>query len=96
MLLDSLAGALAVVTGGARGIGRGIARTLLGEGAAVVIASRTRSDLDEACEELAPLGQVTAVREQSSYVTGAVLPVDGGQSAVLSMPISIELGEEAR
>lgn len=72
MLLDSLAGALAVVTGGARGIGRGIARTLLGEGAAWLL------------------------REQSSYVTGAVLPVDGGQSVVLSMPISIELGEEAR
>jgi NAD(P)-dependent dehydrogenase (short-subunit alcohol dehydrogenase family) len=61
-LLNSLAGTLAVVTGGARGIGRGIARALLGEGAAVVIASRTRTDLDEACQELSPLGQVTAVQ----------------------------------
>jgi NAD(P)-dependent dehydrogenase (short-subunit alcohol dehydrogenase family) len=57
-----MAGGLAVITGGARGIGRGIARTLLGEGAAVVIASRTRSDLDEGCEELASLGRVTAVQ----------------------------------
>jgi NAD(P)-dependent dehydrogenase (short-subunit alcohol dehydrogenase family) len=31
------------------------------------------------------------LRQQSSYVTGAVIPVDGGQSAVLPMPTDVEV-----
>src|SRR3954447_1910059 len=62
MMRASLEGSVAVVTGGARGIGRGIARSLLEEGMTVVVASRTQSDLDQACDELGPVGAIGAVR----------------------------------
>ena len=49
-----------IVTGGARGIGRGIATVLLHHGATVTIATRTREELTEAARELSALGPVTA------------------------------------
>jgi NAD(P)-dependent dehydrogenase (short-subunit alcohol dehydrogenase family) len=45
-----LEGQVAVVTGGGRGFGQWIARGLAAEGAAVVVTSRTRSELDETVE----------------------------------------------
>jgi len=50
---DILAGRVAVVTGGATGIGREIARTLGRHGARLCIASRKRANLERACEDLA-------------------------------------------
>lgn len=44
---DGLGGQVAIVTGGGRGIGRGVAQTLASEGAAVAIVSRTKEQLDE-------------------------------------------------
>jgi 3-oxoacyl-[acyl-carrier protein] reductase len=58
-----LEGKVAVISGGSRGIGRAIATLLAGEGASVVIASRTQSSLDDAAaaiEATAP-GRVEAV-----------------------------------
>lgn len=58
-----LEGRVAIVSGGSRGIGRSIAETLAAEGARVVIASRTLSNLEEAAEHIetfAP-GRVHAV-----------------------------------
>jgi NAD(P)-dependent dehydrogenase (short-subunit alcohol dehydrogenase family) len=63
----SLSGRTAIVTGGGRGIGRGIARVLLGHGATVVVASRTQSDLDATCAELGGLGGIDAVRCDVSH-----------------------------
>ncbi len=51
-----LAGQVHVVTGGSRGLGLATARVLVGEGASVVLAGRTRSSLDAAAAELETAG----------------------------------------
>lgn len=55
-------GAVAVVTGGAGGIGRGIVGALLRRGAAVVIADVEQQAIDGAIEELSRLGEVSGRR----------------------------------
>lgn len=53
---DALAGRTAFITGGGSGIGFGISRLLAAHGANVVMASRNRSRLDEACSAIATDG----------------------------------------
>jgi NAD(P)-dependent dehydrogenase (short-subunit alcohol dehydrogenase family) len=59
--LEDLNGRVAVVTGGAAGIGRGIVEALLDEGARVVIADVEQGVLDVAVKELSEAGQVRGV-----------------------------------
>lgn len=54
--VEKLEGQVAVVTGGGRGIGRAIAATFAGEGANVVVSSRTRAELDWTVAECKALG----------------------------------------
>jgi NAD(P)-dependent dehydrogenase (short-subunit alcohol dehydrogenase family) len=51
-----LTGKVAIVTGGTKGIGRGIAEALVGEGLNVLISARHESEIKEATEALNKLG----------------------------------------
>ncbi|TSD49560.1 SDR family NAD(P)-dependent oxidoreductase [Rhodococcus sp. KBS0724] len=60
--MRDLQGRVAVVTGGANGIGLGLARRFLQEGMKVVVADNDFGDLDRAEKDLSTLGEVLAVR----------------------------------
>ena len=64
--LQELAGKTAVVTGGASGIGKGIAQALKAEGMTVVIADIERRALDAAAEEIGAMGVVADVSSMAS------------------------------
>ena len=59
-------GMVAVVTGGAGGIGRGLVGALLRQGATVVIADVEQGAIDAAVAELTPLGKVSGHRTDVS------------------------------
>jgi 3-oxoacyl-[acyl-carrier protein] reductase len=61
-MFNSLQGRSAVVTGGSKGIGRGIARTFAAAGIDVVVTGRNQADLDAAVADLAELpGRVSSL-----------------------------------
>lgn len=66
MRMDHLTGLVAVVTGGANGIGRAIVEALLDEGATVVIADIEEPVLAATVEALAGRGDVSGVRTDVS------------------------------
>lgn len=54
----ALQGKVALVTGGARGIGRGVVQTLLARGACVAAVSRSAEDVAATARELGDLGEL--------------------------------------
>ena len=64
--IAELSGKVAVVTGGASGIGAGIARQLVAEGMKVVIADIEQGALDKAAAELGAIGVRTDVSDADS------------------------------
>ncbi len=54
--MTDLGGRVAIVTGGGRGIGRGISLALAAAGATVVVSGRTQETLDDACAEIRTRG----------------------------------------
>jgi NAD(P)-dependent dehydrogenase (short-subunit alcohol dehydrogenase family) len=68
---NRLAGKVALITGGTRGIGLAVAKAYVREGAKVIIASRTSSELKAALTELKALGgEATATKVDISSRTG--------------------------
>ena len=59
--VDDLSGKVAVVTGGAAGIGRGIVGALLDEGCRVVVADIEAPVLERTIHDLEPRGDVTGI-----------------------------------
>jgi len=55
-----LNGKVAIVTGGTKGIGRGIAEALVQEGVNVCISARSRNEIDETVGDLRALGKGSA------------------------------------
>lgn len=55
--MERLAGKVAIVTGGGRGLGRAMALALSREGATVVVAGRAKAALDVVVEEMRAFGQ---------------------------------------
>lgn len=55
--MNILAGRKAIITGGARGIGKAITKQLLKDGASVLICSRNKKELENTCKELDPSGK---------------------------------------
>ncbi|HEX2391810.1 MAG TPA: SDR family oxidoreductase [Solirubrobacterales bacterium] len=70
-----VAGRVALVMGASRGIGRGIAAALAGEGARVAIASRSRERLDAAAAEIGE-GVSAFVADASELERLAALPME--------------------
>ena len=73
-----LAGKLALVTGGGRGIGAAVARALAGAGARVVVCGRTKADLDVIAREIEGTALVLDVtnRAHTDEVIASVGHVD--------------------
>jgi NAD(P)-dependent dehydrogenase (short-subunit alcohol dehydrogenase family) len=69
--LFSVAGKVAVVTGGSRGIGEMIARGLVEAGAKVYISARKREECEKTAAELAKAGACAAIPADLSTEAGA-------------------------
>ena len=63
---DDLSGRVALVTGGGRGIGAGIARELTGAGMRVAVAARSRDQVDEVAREIGGLALAVDVSDEAS------------------------------
>ncbi len=82
-----LNGRVAVVTGGARGIGYAVATRALQSGAAVALWDVDEQKLDSARRELAPLGTVSAERVELTDVAS----VDAATAATIAKHRTIDI-----
>jgi 7-alpha-hydroxysteroid dehydrogenase len=74
--LFRLDGQVAVVTGGGKGIGRGIALCLAEAGADVAVAARSRDDVEAVADEIRSIG-----RRAAAYVVDVTVPGEAEQLA---------------
>jgi gluconate 5-dehydrogenase len=87
--LFSLAGQTALITGGATGIGFGIASCMVRAGARVVLVGRRPAELSEACRQLgAPASfvaqDITRLHEMDALVRKAETALDGPVSILVN------------
>ena len=87
--LFDIAGTTALVTGGSRGIGYMIAGGLLDAGAEVIIASRKRTELEDAAAELCARGRCDAIVADLSTADGAAKLARSVRGRVESLDILV-------
>jgi 3-oxoacyl-[acyl-carrier protein] reductase len=80
-MFTSLQGRSAIVTGGSKGIGRGIATTLAAAGVNVLVTARNQADLDAAVAELADL---------PGHATGLAADVTNPQDCRRAVEFAVE------
>jgi NAD(P)-dependent dehydrogenase (short-subunit alcohol dehydrogenase family) len=84
--LPDLTGKVAVVTGGASGIGKGIATRLVAEGARVVIADIQRDAMEAAAAEIGAVGVLTDVSDPADAGAVVVQAIKRGDLYALTHP----------
>ena len=81
---------VALITGGSKGIGYGIAEALLKDGYKVAITSRTQESVDKATEKLAELGEVVGLEadvkdfDSQQKVVDAIVEKWGGLDVLIA------------
>src|SRR5829696_8756029 len=97
--VPQLEGKVAIVTGGSRGIGRATAARFVRAGARVVIAGRTRADLDRAVAGFESPGAARGVQADMSREADVARLVEeavsafGGLDIVVNNAATVKLAE---
>ncbi len=86
--LFDLTGKVALVTGGASGLGKDIAGALIAHGAKVLVGSRTQSKVDEAAKALDAIGDTTG---EDAVAAGVVLDVTSDNSVERAVRKAVDL-----
>jgi 3-oxoacyl-[acyl-carrier protein] reductase len=85
-----LSGRTALVSGGTRGIGLAIARALAAEGARVVVAARTPSDVEQVARELGGTGAAADLTTEEGC--RAAIEAGGGEPEILVNNLGLRAG----
>ncbi len=83
-----LTGKVALITGGASGLGKHIAAAMIQHGAKVLVGSRTQAKVDEAAEELDAIGDATG---EDAVAAGIALDVTSDASVERAVRKAVDL-----